>query len=138
MYFTGAGFCSSLLHAAVGHPKIALVSGLLAVSGIVGVSTLPVAAGAERTLQLAEERSMEENPALYAIAERVLLTFDEKSAGVDVRDSQIQYVLNLLDCTECSVEDIRDNPTLLNGVLRLYYADIHNRLGEKAALAILE
>lgn len=137
MYFTGLGFCSSLLHAASGHPKIAMVVGLMGLATTAGVSTLPTSVGAERTLQLAEERMEAQHPDIYSRADSALLRFEEREE-VDISDDQIQYVLDQLDCTICSVEDIRKDTDLLNGVARLYYADVYNRLGENAALVILD
>jgi hypothetical protein len=128
------GYCSSIVHATIAHPKLAAIVGIAGVIALSGYNTQPTSAGIERTLKVAEEQLMSK-PTASARADAATAEFDKlikKKGEVRLTHDQLRVFLDKFDCNDCRIEEIEKNKGFMDEAVRLYYMDIYNKYGGAA------
>ena len=129
------GYCSSIVHATIAHPKLAAVIGITGMIAVAGYNTQPTSAGVERTLKVAEEQVMLK-PGSSKTAEAGLAAFQElvrKKGHVQLNRDQLRVFLDKYDCTDCKIEDVENDKALMKGATQLYFLDLYNKYGGAAS-----
>lgn len=133
MYFPAFGGCSSLIHLIAQHWRVSFVLGILGTVAYVNSSLGPGEHKGTKEILKQYEIKLASNPEFVKQSAEFEVAFQQlKNAPPSKK--QIEFVLhNCGKCTDIKVEDILNDPGLLQSVSRIYFADLTYKHGLQKA-----